>query len=148
VGGALVLVAGLFDMLDGALARLSHRTTRFGAFLDSTLEVRYAEAVLMLGLLVPYLARPGSAEPLLIYAVLVGSLMVSYARARAEGLGLRCEVGWAPRPERIFLLALGLIVDQVLPVLIILAVITNFTAVQRIVHVWRQTRGTEDASRG
>ncbi len=140
LGGFLVLGAGAFDMLDGTLARLSGRTTRFGAFLDSTLD-RYSEAIILLGLLVAYLSPPRTPEVLLIFVTLVGSYMISYARARAEGLGLDCEVGWLPRPERIFLLALGLIIGQVLPMLIILAVLTNFTAAQRIVHVWRLTGG-------
>ncbi|MBI4319395.1 MAG: CDP-alcohol phosphatidyltransferase family protein [Chloroflexi bacterium] len=134
LGGALILVVGALDTLDGALARVTGRITAFGAFLDSTLD-RYSEAVVLLGLLVYYAQHNDLLATILVYVVLVGSLMVSYTRARAEGLGLDCEVGILARPERVLLLGLGLLVDQVLIVLWILAVLTNVTAVQRIVHI-------------
>lgn len=140
VGGILVMLFGAMDTLDGALARVTGRSTKFGAFLDSTLD-RYSEAVVFFGLLVLFSMRQNTQGTLLVYAVVVGSVMVSYTRARAEGLGLKCEVGLLPRPERIILLGLGLIFDHVTLVLWILAVLTNVTAVQRIVHVWRVTEG-------
>lgn len=140
VGGLLVLFAGLFDMLDGALARTTGKSSTFGAFLDSTLD-RYSEAVLLFGLLVVATQRQNTQEILLVFAVMVGSVMVSYVRARAEGLGLRCEVGLLARPERVILLALGLIVGQLLPVLWILAIFTNITTVQRILYVRQITQG-------
>ena len=99
-GGLLLLFAGLFDTLDGAVARLSGRVTVFGGFLDSTLD-RYSEAAIFFGLLMLYTREGRATEVYLVYAVIVGSLMVSYARARAEGLGLRCDVGWLQRPERL-----------------------------------------------
>ena len=139
LGGALVLVVGLFDMLDGALARVAKRATTFGAFLDSTLD-RYSEAAVLLGLLYEASRRGDLTVSTLSFVVIVGSLMVSYARARAEGLGLNCEVGFAPRPERIVLLGLGLIVGLEVPALILLAVMTHVTAVQRILHVYNLTR--------
>ncbi len=139
LGGALFLVVGSLDMLDGALARVTGKATTFGAFLDSTLD-RYSEAVVLLGLLVFYAGRDAPDATVLIYVVLLGSLMVSYTRARAEGLGLKCEVGIVPRPERIALLGLGLLVNQVLIVLWILAILTNVTALQRILHIWKVTR--------
>ncbi len=138
VGGILVMLFGAFDTLDGALARVTGKSTVFGAFLDSTLD-RYSEAFVYFGLLVLFSLNGDVQGSLLVYAVLVGSLMVSYTRARAEGLDLKCEVGLLPRPERIILLGLGLIVNQVIIVLWILAVLTNITAVQRIIHVWRTT---------
>ena len=134
IGGVLVLVVGAFDMLDGALARATNRSTRFGAFLDSTLD-RYSEAAVFLGILASAATRGDVAIVLLTYTAAVGSLMVSYARARAEGLGLSCEVGMLQRPERIILLGLGLIFGLTLPALVILAVLTNVTAIQRILHV-------------
>jgi CDP-diacylglycerol---glycerol-3-phosphate 3-phosphatidyltransferase len=137
--GVLVLVVGLFDMLDGALARVANRATTFGAFLDSTLD-RYSEAAVLLGLLYDAGRRLDLTTATLAFVVIVGSLMVSYTRARAEGLGLSCEVGFAPRPERIILLGLGLIVGLEVPALAVLALITNVTAVQRILHVYRLTR--------
>ena len=106
-GGLLFLFAGLFDTLDGAVARQTNRVTVFGGFLDSTLD-RYAEAFVFGGLLITYTGRGLVIEAGLVYAVIIGSLMVAYARARAEGLGLDCEVGWLQRPERIALLGLGL----------------------------------------
>jgi len=139
LGGVLVLVVGLFDTLDGALARVSERSTRFGAFLDSTLD-RYSEAAILLGLLFDAGRRGDLAVGALAFVVAIGSLMVSYARARAEGLGLDCEVGFAPRPERVVVLGLGLIVGLELPALVLLAAITHITAVQRIMHVYNLTR--------
>lgn len=139
IGGALVIVVGALDSLDGGLARVTGKVSTFGAFLDSTLD-RYSEAVIFLGLLLWYVGAGDRQVPVLIFAVLVGSIMVSYTRARAEGLGLRCEVGLLARPERIVLLGLGLIVGQVSIVLWILAVLTNLTALQRIIHVWRMTK--------
>ena len=139
-GGLLVIAAGLFDALDGALARSSGKTSRFGAFLDSTLD-RLSEAVIYFGLLALYTQRGARRESLLIYAVIVGSLIVSYARARAEGLGIECEVGLFTRFERVAVLALGLLSQRMLIALWALAILTNFTALQRIYHVWRVTGG-------
>ena len=144
LGGALVLVANAFDMLDGAVARVSGKGTRFGAFLDSTVD-RYAEALLYLGVLA-WLFSVGDAASLLAgYLAIVGSLMVSYARARAEGLGVEGEVGWLPRPERILLLAIGLLFYQYLltPVLWLLALLTNVTVTQRMLYV-RERLGTSE----
>jgi CDP-diacylglycerol--glycerol-3-phosphate 3-phosphatidyltransferase len=139
IGGVLVLVAGLFDILDGALARFTNRTTKFGALLDSTFD-RISEALLLAGLLVLYLNIPQTIEIPLIFGVLIGSFLISYIRARAEGLGIECKTGLFTRAERVIILALGLMVNQVLIVLIILAVFTFITVIQRLVHVWRQTR--------
>lgn len=139
VGGLLVLLAGAFDAIDGALARTTGSVSPFGAFLDSTLD-RFSEAALCFGLLVLYVQRGAWKEVLLIYATIVGSLMVSYARARAEGLGIECKVGLFTRFERVVVLALGLIFRQPLIALWILAIGSNLTALQRMYHVWRVTR--------
>ncbi len=139
LGGILLLFAGAFDTLDGALARVTGLSSRFGAFLDSTLD-RYSEAILLFGLSFEGLRRGDATLVLLSFAVVVGSLMVSYCRARAEGLDLDCEVGIAPRPERVLILGLGLIVGLETIALAILAVITHVTAVQRILHVRAATR--------
>jgi CDP-diacylglycerol--glycerol-3-phosphate 3-phosphatidyltransferase len=140
VGGVLFLLTTGFDLFDGAVAQLTDRKTMFGAFLDSNLD-RYAEIAIYLALLIPYTQQAAALEIVLCYLVMSGSLMVSYARARAEGLGLSGEVGLFQRPERVSLLGAGLILGQVTPVLAILAVITHFTALQRMVHVWRLTGG-------
>ncbi|MBN1176720.1 MAG: CDP-alcohol phosphatidyltransferase family protein [Dehalococcoidales bacterium] len=141
--GIVVLVAGLFDMLDGALARVTNRVTRFGGILDSTLD-RVSEAILLLGLLALF-ARDGEmAESLLVGFALLGSLLVSYIRARMEGMGVECKAGLFTRPERVIVLALGLLLSGFDYALIVaLSVITffsYFTAVQRLIYAWRQTR--------
>lgn len=145
LGGILALAAGAFDMLDGAVARVTNRITRFGGFLDSTLD-RYSEAVVYAGLLV-YILRTGadSVAIMLIYATMVGSLMVSYARARAEAGGLSAEVGLLARPERVILLALFLIVQRPVWALWALAILTNLTTAQRIFHVWQTTRRADQS---
>jgi CDP-diacylglycerol--glycerol-3-phosphate 3-phosphatidyltransferase len=136
LAGLLIIVVGLFDALDGALARSTGRSTTFGAFFDSTLD-RFAEIALYLGLL--YLYRVDTLATILIYLTITGSLMVSYARARAEGLGVECKVGLFTRLERLGVLALGLLLNRTLWALVILALLSNLTALQRMWHVWSVT---------
>src|SRR5579885_3064152 len=148
--GLLVLFAGIFDMFDGAMARVSNTATTFGAFIDSTLD-RYSESIILFGLLFYTLQRPMLHDTLwplapeqqwmiaLIFFAAVGSLMVSYAKARAEGLGLECKTGLLARPERVVILALGLLTGATIWALILLAVFSNVTAIERIAHVWRIT---------
>ena len=138
LGGFLVLLSGAFDLIDGAVARASGRSTRFGALLDSTFD-RLSEAALFLGLIAYYANQGSHQELVLVGACLVGSMMTSYIRARAEGLGLTCEVGIFTRPERIIVLAIGLILNQMLVVLWIIAVLANLIAWQRLFYVWQQT---------
>ena len=140
IGGVVVLVSGLFDLLDGSVARLTNRVTRFGALLDSTLD-RFSEIAILLALLVLCLEQYSSVEVFLVFIVLVGGILVSYVRARAEGLGISCDVGLFTRPERVIVLAIGLLANQVVIVLWILAVMTHVTVAQRIIHAWRQVRG-------
>ena len=137
VGGALLLVASAFDMLDGAVARASGLTSDFGGFLDSTLD-RYSEAVVFGGVLI-YLLDTDDAElgAILVFLATVGALLISYARARAEAAGYKASVGLVARPERVILLALGLVIGHPLWALWILAIATHLTALTRIVHVWR-----------
>jgi len=141
--GFVVLFAGFFDMLDGALARITNRVTRFGAVLDSTLD-RLSEAVLLLSILIIFTRGQQVAESLLVGIALFGSLMVSYIRARVEALGIECKVGLFTRPERVIILALGLLLSQFDYALVIaLAIITFFsffTVGQRLIYAWRQTR--------
>ena len=142
--GFLVLIAGFLDILDGALARRTNRTTRFGAILDSTLD-RFSEAVLLLGILVLYARDQSFAQILVVGAALVGSLLVSYIRARAEALGVECQAGLFTRTERVIVLALGLLLSQVVDyaLLIALAIIVVFsfvTIVQRLIYIRQQTR--------
>jgi len=145
IGGVLVPLVALFDALDGALARLTAKRSRFGAFLDSTMD-RFSEAILYLGLLLFYTRYGARQEIILIYATIVGSLMVSYARARAEGLGLDCKVGLLTRLERVIILTIALILNQMSIALWVLAILTNFTALQRMYHVWKATHGEDEGS--
>lgn len=140
LGGALLLVASAFDMLDGAVARATGTMTRFGGFLDSTLD-RYSEAVVYFGLLI-YLLGTSDDEvgALLIFVSVVGALLISYARARAEAAGFKASVGLVARPERVILLAVCLLIGRPLWALWALAVTTHLTALTRIVHVWRLSR--------
>lgn len=142
LGGFLIFAAAGFDALDGTLARMMGRTSRFGAFLDSTLD-RFSEAVIFLGLFIYLVNQGAQIELVLIYATIVGSLMVSYARARAEGIGVPLKEGLLTRFERVLLLIIGLIFNQLTLVLWILAIFTNFTAVQRMWLVWRITGGEQ-----
>jgi len=137
IGGVLVLVAGLFDLLDGALARFTKQTTKFGAILDSTVD-RISEAAILCGLLIWYIPQGDSLEIVLIFAVLIGSFLVSYIRARAEGLGWQCQVGLFTRAERVIVLAIGLLVNQIFIALCVLVVFVFITVVQRLVYLWKQ----------
>ena len=164
-GATLALVSGLFDILDGQLARRTKSITRFGAFFDSTLD-RLADAALLLGFAGYYMIGLADMamnpervlanlqrglEPItfamiamLAMLAVVGSFMVSYTRARAEGLGLECKVGWFERPERIVLIILmGFAgIGPVIPAGLLLLVGLSFaTAFQRMAHVWKLTRG-------
>jgi CDP-diacylglycerol--glycerol-3-phosphate 3-phosphatidyltransferase len=142
--GACVLFAGIFDMFDGAVARVQRKTTLFGAFLDSTLD-RYSEGLLFLGVVLYALRfeHDASARTWIIalaYSAALLSLIVSYTRARAEGLGLDCKVGLMERPERVILLGAGLLIGGqawLLWVLVVFVLATGLTGVQRIIHVWR-----------
>jgi CDP-diacylglycerol--glycerol-3-phosphate 3-phosphatidyltransferase len=142
IGGFLVLIVSCSDFIDGALARATGKATRFGALLDSSLD-RYSEAVLLLGLCWFYAQQQATTPMILIFATVVGSLLVSYVRARAEGLGLDAEVGIMRRTLRIITLSLGLLLSPIehalLVILWILAISTNLTALYRLFHVWRVT---------
>jgi len=165
VAAGILIASGLCDILDGQLARRAGVTSRFGAFLDSTLD-RLADAAVLVGLtgyyvrnLLALVAQPDrmaaqsaagldpiawAAMAMVAVLALVGSFMVSYTRARAEGLGLECRVGWFERPERLVLLIIaGLfkIFWIMSAALLLLAVLSFWTAIQRVRHVWRITRG-------
>lgn len=136
VGGFLVLLAGMFDMLDGAVARAGGKVSVFGGFLDSTLD-RYSEAVLFLGLLVYFTRASDSVAVVLIYITMVGSIMTSYARARAEASGLKNDSGLFQRTERVVLLGLCLIFQAPLLALWTLSIGTNLTAAYRVYAVYK-----------
>jgi CDP-diacylglycerol--glycerol-3-phosphate 3-phosphatidyltransferase len=143
LGGIFLLVASAFDMVDGAIARSTGAVSKFGGFLDSTLD-RYSEVVVYVGVLV-WLNRTSDDHlgSLLVLVATSGALMVSYARAKAEESGYKASVGLVARPERVVLLALALIINQPLWALWILAVATHVTAVMRILHVWKLASADE-----
>lgn len=140
IGGALFLIVNALDFLDGAVARAAGTAGAFGAFLDSVLD-RYSEAVVFVGLIVWYSRADDTFAVIVTALALAGSFMVSYCRARAEGLGLDCEVGLLQRPERIVVLGIGLMLTEythqlvLVAVLVALALLTNVTAYQRMRHV-------------
>ncbi len=140
-GGIVLLFAGIFDLFDGALARMTNRVSSFGALLDSVVD-RVSEAIILLGLLIYYTRLDSMEGIILVYLALAGSIMVSYLRARSEGLGIDCKVGIMTRPERVAALGIGLIAGHwwnplVLIVLGAIAGLTIFTSIQRLFHTWR-----------
>ncbi len=137
--GAWLLFAGFFDVLDGSLARNGAFGGRFGAFFDSTLD-RFSEAVVFAGFLLYYYNQQDLRDLLAAFVVCILSLMVSYTRARAEGLGINCEVGLLPRPGRVILLAIGFFVAQPTIVLYAVGFLSLITVLQRIYRVWNETR--------
>jgi len=136
LGGMLILSGGLFDMLDGVIARVNERTTKFGAFLDSVLD-RYADAFIFLSLSWYFASEGNQTGVILSLGTLVGAFLISYARARAEGLGESGHTGIMERPERIILLAFAALTGWLIPVLWIMLILTHFTVIQRVYHVWK-----------
>jgi len=143
IGGIVFLLAGLFDMLDGALARYMQKTTKFGALFDSVSD-RITEGALFLSFIfiTSVAVWPFSVvwELVLIFLAMIGSFLTSYIRARAEGLGIDCTVGLFTRPERVIILALGLLLSQVFIALAIVVVLSFVTGGQRFLFVWQQAR--------
>ena len=141
-GGILMLAAASLDMMDGIVARATGRVTTFGGIFDSLAD-RLSEAAVLASVLFYFSSRGEREETILVFVAMVGSLLVSYVRARAEAAGLRLRDGLFTRPERVIVLGIGLIIDQMRIVLWILAVLANLTVLERLVAVWRQLRGRE-----
>ena len=138
-GAVLLAVAGLFDFFDGAVARLAGSDSDYGAFLDSVVD-RYSDLAVLLGILVYYETRGDTTGSIATMATLAGTFMVSYTEARAQSIGLRCEVGIMERPERLIALIAGATFQVLTPIIVLLAVLTNVTAVQRIIYTRRIAR--------
>ena len=138
-GGGMMILAGVCDLLDGPVARLQHRVSIFGGFLDSILD-RYADLILFLGLLVYYASVNRFGYAFLAGAAMAGAVMVSYAKARAESLVPKEDVGFWDRPERLVLMIIGALANRMPPVLWILAIGPNITVIHRILHTWKQTK--------
>jgi len=142
--GAVVIGAGLFDMVDGRVARETNRVTRFGGFFDSVLD-RYSDLALLMGLLVYYASIDRYFYVVLTAIVMTGSVMVSYTRARAENTIPKCKVGFLERPERVVLLIIGALADRMAPVLWVIAVLSNLTVAHRMIYTWQETKRLEEA---
>jgi len=142
--GIVIICAGIFDMVDGRVARETNRVTRFGGFFDSVID-RYSDLGLLMGLLVYYARIDRFFYVVLTAIVMTGSVMVSYTRARSENIIPTCKVGFAERPERVVLLIIGALFDRMAPVLWVIAVLTNLTVIHRMFYTWQQARHLEEA---
>ncbi len=141
--GLVILSAAVFDLTDGAVARDANKVTRFGGFLDSVMD-RYSDLILLTGLLVYYASINRFGYIVLTAVAMIGSVLVSYSRSRAENAIESCKVGFLERPERIVLIIIGALFDRMAPVLWILAVLSNLTVIHRIVHTWHETRKLDE----
>lgn len=140
LGGILIIAGALFDLFDGIVARAQSRESKFGAFLDSVLD-RYSDAFLLTGLSW-YFFRDGSMQGVFLsMGTLAGSLIISYAKARAGALGKKCDAGIMERPERIILLSAGALTGWILPVMWALLVLTHITVLQRVFQAWKAMEG-------
>jgi CDP-diacylglycerol--glycerol-3-phosphate 3-phosphatidyltransferase len=136
-GGLVIILAGLFDMLDGEVARVSRSETDFGAFYDSVID-RYSDVIILQGLMVYYARKQMLGYVVLVGVVFMGAVLTSYARARAESLISSCKIGFMERPERIVLLIIGGLANRMEAVLWVLAVLGNWTVFDRIYYTWRE----------
>jgi len=142
--GLVVILAGVFDMVDGRVARETNRVTRFGGFVDSVID-RYSDLALFMGLLVYYASINRFFYIVLTAIVMTGSVMVSYTRARAECTIPKCKVGFLERPERVVLIIIGALFDRMAPVLWVIAMLSNLTVVHRMIYTWQEAKRLEEA---
>src|SRR5581483_5269204 len=142
--GAVIIFAGLFDMVDGRVARETNQVTRFGGFFDSVLD-RYSDLALLVGLLVYYGTINRPSYVVLTAIVMTASVMISYTRTRAENIIPTCKVGFLERPERIVLLIIGALFDRMAPVLWVIAVLGNLTVIHRMIFTYQESKRLEDA---
>ena len=140
----VVICAGLFDMVDGRVARATSQVTRFGGFFDSVVD-RYSDLALYMGLLVYYASINRFFYIVLTAVVMTGSVMVSYTRARAENTIPKCKVGFLERPERIVLIIIGALFGRMAAALWVIAVLSNLTVIHRMIYTWREATRLEDA---
>ncbi|MCI0469567.1 MAG: CDP-alcohol phosphatidyltransferase family protein [Nitrospirae bacterium] len=141
LGGVLMFFGGMFDIMDGVVARVNGKKTQFGALLDSTLD-RYSDAFILLAVAWYFLENDNIIAVILASGSLVGAFIISYVRARAEGIGIACNVGLVERPERIALLIIGCLFNQLFLVVFLLFFLTHITAIQRILYVRRISNQT------
>jgi CDP-diacylglycerol--glycerol-3-phosphate 3-phosphatidyltransferase len=142
--GAVVIGAGLFDMVDGRVARATQQVTRFGGFFDSVMD-RYSDLALYVGLLVYYASINRFFYIVLTAIVMTGSVMISYTRSRAENVIPKCKVGFLERPERVVLIIIGALFDRMAATLWVIAVLSNLTVVHRMIYTWQECKKMEGA---
>jgi CDP-diacylglycerol---glycerol-3-phosphate 3-phosphatidyltransferase len=140
--GFIIILAGIFDILDGRVARITNSVTKFGAFFDSVLD-RYSDIAIFLGLMINYSKDQRLTYMILSGIVMMGAVMTSYARARAESLIPLCKVGFMERPERLVLLIIGALSNRMAPVLWVMALFSNLTVIHRIAYTWKQASNIE-----
>ncbi len=136
LGGVLIICGGFFDMFDGIIARVTGKVTDFGAFLDSVLD-RYSDSFLLAGFLWFFLKNGSASGVLLSLGTMIGTLVISYTKARAEGLGRNCHTGIMERPERVILMAFAALTGWALSIMWILFILTHVTVLQRVHYVWK-----------
>lgn len=140
LGGIVILAGGLFDLIDGIVARVNGRETKFGALLDSSLD-RIADGFIFMGILLHYFYLFDEKALVITLLCMIASFLISYIRARAEGIGISCKIGIIERPERLILLAIGCLSSYLYYVLIVLTVLSWITVFQRIIHVRMKLKG-------
>ncbi|MBP1610082.1 MAG: Phosphatidylglycerophosphate synthase [Acidobacteria bacterium] len=143
--GLVIILAGLFDMLDGEVARVTRSATDFGAFYDSVID-RYSDVIILQGLMVYYARKQMLGYVVLVGVVFMGAVLTSYTRARAESLIPTCKVGFMERPERIVLLIIGALSNRMEAVLWILAILGNWTVIDRIYYTWKELPKSHSAA--
>lgn len=145
LAGAITLLAGTFDIIDGKVARATKRVTKFGALYDSTLD-RYSEVLMFFGMAFYFVKADMFITSVAVSFALGGAIMVSYVRARAEALGFQCKIGIMQRPERVVYIGFGAIlsflhIGILIFSILLIAVFANVTAIQRVYHIWMQEDG-------
>lgn len=142
-GGLAIIISGIFDLLDGVVARKLGKVTRFGSFLDSVVD-RYSDLILLLAFTIFYLRKGEDSSAILTSVVAIGTALIPYARAKAESLQISCHIGLMERAERIILLSMGTLFNWMIPILYILAILTHFTVLHRIYYVWKKLQGGDE----
>ncbi len=137
--GLTIILAAVFDLTDGPVARITHRVTPFGGFFDSVMD-RYSDLCLLIGLLVFYGRANRFIYVVLVAMAMIGSVMTSYTRARAENLIPSCKVGFLERPERVVLIIIGALTNRMAPVLWVIVVLSNWTVIHRLIHTYQESR--------
>ncbi|HLK69236.1 MAG TPA: CDP-alcohol phosphatidyltransferase family protein [Bryobacteraceae bacterium] len=145
--GLVLIGAGLFDMVDGRVARATNQVTAFGGFFDSVID-RYSDLTVFMGLLVYYASINRYSYIVVTAIVMTGSVMISYTRARAENTIPKCKVGFLERPERVVLIIIGALFDRMAPVLWVIAILSNLTVVHRMYYTWEECKRIDSQNAG